>query len=282
MTGKAVQQIMLGTVMNNEAQALETMRLLKQAGYDGIELNEFMIHPTPLMVKLLTKAAGMPTGNGGKLDWPKLIDQSGLSVPSVHQYLNSIEKDPDAAAAEAHAFHTFYVSLTGMYRFDYSSEEQIHDLAKRLNAAGEQLAKRGIQFLYHNHNCEFQKVKQDTCAYQILLEEKDPSFVNFEFDSYWCIDSGADALVWMKRLSNRMKLYHINDRGSRTKGPSNTPILKEDSMELGTGNIELEPLLNQALANGVDAVILESHRNWIDKSPVKSMQMSAEWMNRRI
>ena len=33
---------------------------------------------------------------------------------------------------------------------------------------------------------------------------------------------------------------------------------------------------------GVDAVVLESHKNWADKSPVKSFQLSAEFMNRYV
>lgn len=60
-----------------------------------------------------------------------------------------------------------------------------------------------------------------------------------------------------------------------------TPILKTDSMELGDGNMDLDALAAQALQNGVEAVILESHRNWVDKSPVKSLQRSAEYLNRR-
>ena len=63
---KAIQQFMLGTVLNTEAQVRDTLQKMKAAGYDGIELCSFMIHPTPFVVKLLTKAAGMPVGNGGK------------------------------------------------------------------------------------------------------------------------------------------------------------------------------------------------------------------------
>ena len=36
----------------------------------------------------------------------------------------------------------------------------------------------------------------------------------------------------------------------------------------------------QALSAGVDAVILESHRNWVDNSPVKSLQVSAEYLKK--
>ncbi len=43
---KAVQQIMLGTVTKNEKQTAETLRRIRAAGYDGIELNGFMVKPT--------------------------------------------------------------------------------------------------------------------------------------------------------------------------------------------------------------------------------------------
>ena len=51
---KAVQQIMLGTVTKNEKQTAETLRRIKAAGYDGIELNGFMVKPTSFLVRMLT------------------------------------------------------------------------------------------------------------------------------------------------------------------------------------------------------------------------------------
>jgi hypothetical protein len=85
----------------------------------------------------------------------------------------------------------------------------------------------------------------------------------------------------MKKLGSRMKLWHINDRGSRQNGPAMTPILKVDSMELGTGSMDLEGLWEIAAFNGVKQVVLESHKNWIDKNPVKSLELSAKWLNAR-
>ena len=271
MAVKAVQQFMLGTVMNNEAQARDTMQKMKAAGYDGIELCGFMIHPAGLMVRLMTKAAGMPVGKGGKLDWKGLVKDSGLQVVSLHTDLGSVERDPAAVAAEAKDFGTKYAVITGMYRFAYGEEKTVRDLAERLNKAGEAVRKEGVSLLYHNHNCELQRVSSTRRGYDILLEETDPAAVNFEFDSYWFAEGGADPLEWMERLGSRMKLWHINDRGARLAGPTMTPILKTDSAELGTGNMPLE-------AN-VEAVVLESHRNWVEKSPVKSFQVSAEFLN---
>ena len=279
MASKAVQQFMLGSVLKNEASVRETLAAIKAAGYDGIELCGFMLHPMGFAVRMLTKAAGMPVGSGGNLDWERLVKESGLNVVSVHQDLGSIERDAKAVAEEAKKFDTGKVVITGMYRFDYGSEKAVRELAQRLNAAGKALGEQGIRLLYHNHNCELRKVNPQKCAYDLLLEETEPEYVNFEFDSYWFTEGGADAKLWMRRLGSRMKLWHINDRGTRMTGPAMTPILKTDSMELGTGNMDLEGLSVIAKENGIEAVILESHRNWIENSPVKSLQLSAQWLN---
>ncbi len=285
---RAVQQFQLGTVMNKEEQALETMAKMKAAGYEGIELCGFMIKPMGFAVKLLTKAAGMPVGNGGRLEWPRLVRQAGLKVVSVHEHLGSIENEPESILKEASDFQTDTIVITGMYRFDYGSADQVKELAERLNRAGEKLAGSGLRLLYHNHNCEFvrfrqaQKEGEPVNAWQLLTAETDPAYVNFEFDSYWAADAGVNALAVMQSLGERMKLYHINDRGCRQEGPAMTPILKMDSMEPGTGCMDLVPLVEQARRAKVDAVVLESHRNWIDKSPVKSFEVSAEFLRKYV
>ena len=168
-----------------------------------------------------------------------------------------------------------------MYRFDYSDEAAVLELSKRLNRVGEVLKAQDVRLLYHNHNVELLQVKPGVAAYDIILSETDPSLVGFEFDSYWFTDGGADAHLWMKKLGGRMKLWHINDRGSRLTGPAMTPILKADSLELGTGNMDLDGLKEIAVENGIEAVVLESHKNWIDKDPVKSLELSSGWLNTR-
>jgi len=277
----AVQQIMLGTVTGSESQARETLKRIKAAGYDGLELNRFMIHPSSLMVRLMTRAAGMPTGNGGSLDWHALVKESGLEVVSLHTDLGSLEREPEAVIEEARSFGTDKLVITGMYRFDYGDEAAVRELAQRLNKSGETVEKEGLRLLYHNHNVELLPVRADLRAYDILIEDTDKSYVNFEFDSYWFTDGGADAKRWMKKLGSRMQLWHITDRGCRQKGAAMTPILKQDSMELGTGNMDLEELYELALENGVEAVVLESHKNWIDRDPLRSLEVSAEWLRKR-
>ena len=276
-----VQQIMIGSRCNSYESALSTLKAIKSAGYDGIELNDFMIKPTPFIVRLLTKFAGMPTGNGGKLDWKKLISESGLKVISLHSYLNSIEENPEAVAKEALSFGTNTVVITGMYRFDYGNASEVKKLSERLNNAGKALLPYGVKLLYHNHNVELQKVSEDKTAYDVIIENTDPQYVNFEVDTYWIADGGADVTAIIDKLSDRMVMWHINDRGCRKKGPFITPILKEDAAELGTGNMALGTILENVRATSkVEAIVLETHKNWIDNDPVKSLIVSAEWFKK--
>ena len=281
MAVKAVQQFQLRTVLGTEKTARETLQAMKESGYEGIELNGFMIKKMPMIVRILTRLAGMPMGRSGNLDWKSLIDESGLKVVSVHEDLGSILKRSQEIIEEAKIFGTDYVVVTGMHHFDYSNKQAVLELIDKLNKAGKLMKEGGVQFLYHNHNCEFRKVEPGKTAFQLILEKTDPEYVNFEFDSYWPTEAGCDALGLMNTLGERMKLYHINDRGSRVKGPTGS-ILKSDSMELGYGTMNLTALVETAKKNGVEAIILESHKNWVDKSPVKSFQLSAEFMNQYV
>lgn len=273
-----MQQLMIGKLCTNHDKALGVLKRIKAAGYDYIELNDFMVQKSPFIVKLLTSFAGMSVGNSGALNWHELLSDSSLKVSALHSNLGSIESDPKRIAELAKSYGTGTVVITGMYRFDYSGHAAVKELAERLNAAGKKLKEEGISLLYHNHNCELQKVDKNRTAYDVIVENTDPEYVNFELDTYWFTDGGADVEAIMEKLGNRMVMWHINDRGVRAKGPYMTPILKEDACELGYGNMNLTKFADLAKKNGIEAVVLETHKNWIDNDPVKSIELSSEFL----
>ena len=280
MAIKAIQQFQLRTVIGTEAKAKETLRLMEEAGYDGIELCSYMIKHMSLTIRAITRLAGMPMGKSGNLDWHALLADTNLKVVSIHQDLGTLKRVPEEAIAEAKSYGTKYIVITGMHHFDYSDKEAVDGLIADLNACGKRLKADGIELLYHNHNCEFRKIDGQT-AYDRIIENTDPEYVNCEFDYYWPTVAGANTVELMRRLGSRIKLYHINDRGSRVEGKTSS-ILTSDSMELGYGNMDLKTMVDIVKENGVDAVVLESHKNWVDKSPIKSFQLSAKFMNENV
>lgn len=279
---KAIQQMMIGPLCKKYGETLALLRELKNIGYDAIELNSYMIHKTPFLVRVLTKAAGMPSGNAGKLDWHNLIKESGLEVASLHTDLGSLERDTAKVINEAKSFNTKFLVITGMYRFDYSNNKELERLVKRLNDVGKKVSENGLMLLYHNHNVEFKRLADGNFVYDYLISNLDEKYVNFELDTYWACEAGVNVYSLSEKLGKRMKLHHINDRGFKNKGPYMTPILKSDSMELGTGTMDIETLLKNDLENSVEYVVLETHKNFIDNSRMKSIKISGDFLNKHL
>ena len=71
-----------------------------------------MVKPTSFLVRMLTKAAGMPVGKGGSYDWNALVKEAGLCVTSIHEDLGTIRREPETVAKEAEAFGTKYVAVS--------------------------------------------------------------------------------------------------------------------------------------------------------------------------
>ena len=273
---------MLSKYLKSDEKASEALERVKNAGFDSIELNSFMIHPSPFLVRALTKAAGMGVGTSGKRDWRNIIEKSGLSVTSLHSDLGSLERNMDSVVEEAKMFGTNRIVITGMYRYDYTSYSSVSSLAMRLNKCGENLKKCGMELFYHNHNIELFANEKGRRALDVLIDETATDNLSFEIDTYWLNEGGSDSKEWMKKMGGRMKLWHIADRGWRGKSNQITPIVECDNVELGLGNMPLCELLDIAKDNGVEEIVLETHRNWIHNDPLESLEISGKWLRERL
>ena len=92
-------------------------------------------------------------------------------------------------------------------------QKSIHDLqvyCDYLNAIGKKCAENGIQYGYHNHNYEYEKV-EDQVMYDYMLEHTDPQYVFFQMDVYWTMRGGKSQVEYFKKYPGRFKLLHIKD-----------------------------------------------------------------------
>lgn len=278
---RSIQQVQLRENLKSYDTALAALKACKEYGAEGIELNRYMLHPLPATIRFFTKMMGMPMGQGGNLDWPKLIRESGLQVISLHTDLGTLEKSTEEVLEEAKSYGTDKIVITGMFHYDYSEIGEVDSLIERLNTMGQKLREKGFELLYHNHNCEFIRLNNGQIAYERIVENTIEGAVGFEVDSYWMSESGADVLYWMKKLGKRMRLYHINDRGNSKKGKT-ASIVKADMLELGSGNMNLAAYLKQAKENGCDAVVLEQQNHWIHKDALQSAKISLDYLKKNM
>ena len=272
-----IQQLQLGSRCTSERSLSVDLLSLSEAGFEAIALNGFMIRKTPFIARALLSLSGMSIKRSQKLPWREMLEQSKLQVLSIHEDLDTLENHFDLVEEEILAYSPKYIVVTGMYRFGYDDEEELGKLIVRLNRVGRELKELGVMLLYHNHSAEFQNVEGSVKAYEILINGLNPEWVNFEFDSYWANEAGADPLYYMELLGKRMKLYHICDRGNRNKGPYLTPIIKTDAVELGLGSMNLPRYAKKALELEVDAIILEQHRNYFASNAIASAKISAKY-----
>lgn len=276
----SIQQIQLRDYWKSFNQAQEMLKTLETLGFDGIEINGFMIRKMPWSIRLLTQMAGMGIGNSGSLDWMKLMSESSLEVTALHDYLGHILESPDEVAAEAASLGTKNIVITGLRKFDFSDEKSVLTLADQLNQAGKLLSDNGVTLSYHNHNCEFQRVTETQTAYDLLLEATEEKWLKFEVDTFWAAEAGIDIIDLLRKVGNRQHLLHLTDRGIRPKGEAGS-ILKSDCMELGTGNMNLEGILTQSQMNDIETVIIETHRNWVNGSAFESAKRSLQYLQNR-
>jgi sugar phosphate isomerase/epimerase len=131
------------------------------------------------------------------------------------------------------------------------SIEAFKKIAAQFNEMGSICKKNGIKFAYHNHDYSFKPIDEQI-PQTVLLNETDPSLVDFELDIYWASYSGQDPLAWLSKYPNRFKLCHVKDK-------SRAPYPREgyQSVDLGTGSIDFKKILPKAVHLGMEYLIVE-------------------------
>lgn len=78
------------------------------------------------------------------------------------------------------------------------------------NAIGKLCKENGMEFGYHNHSFEFNKV-EDQVVYDFMLQNTDPELVFFEMDVYWTVMGRNYPVEYFKKYPGRFKVLHIKD-----------------------------------------------------------------------
>lgn len=124
-----------------------------------------------------------------------------------------------------------------------------------LNVSGEVVKSAGLQFGYHNHNMEFNRLlteedkkkeanffmKPGTQILDIFLRDTDPSLVIFEMDVYWTVMGQNDPIEYLRKHADRIKALHIKDRA----------VLGQSGM------MNFEMIFKQMYANGIQDFFVE-------------------------
>ncbi len=153
----------------------------------------------------------------------------------------------DELAAKAAETGQEYLTCSWMDESLRKTSEDLAKTAELFNKTGEICKKSGLQFAYHNHAFEYEKVG-DTMIYDYMLENTDPDLVKWELDMYWVVAGGQDPITYLKKYPNRFPLGHVKDMDKTNK---------ENNTELGKGSIDYKEILKVAKENGMEHFLVE-------------------------
>jgi sugar phosphate isomerase/epimerase len=138
-------------------------------------------------------------------------------------------------------------------------------LAESCNRVGEVTQKAGIQFAYHNHSFEFEKVDglDGKLPFDYLLAQTDPKFVKVEMDLCWITVGGQDPIAYFNKYPGRFPLVHVKDwskdgsASSDYEGAVGHPVAGHLA-NVGSGSIDWKNIFAHSSKAGIEHYFVEN------------------------
>ncbi len=104
------------------------------------------------------------------------------------------------------------------------------------------------------------------------MAETDPKTVHYEMDIFWIVHPGQDPVKLLDQYGKRWELMHLKDmrKGTPTGLLTGHTDVTNDAA-LGTGQIDLVPLLKTAKKHGVKWYFIEDESPWSEKQIPESL-----------
>ncbi len=257
------------------ADAPATLKRLKRIGYGEVE------------------SAG--TGRYTPAEFRQMVADAGLKLPSAHLEFR-MQNDLGPLLAEAnglgvqYAVSSFLRVLNDPGRMSLSNTkvqqaamppmglEGFERMAGRMNEIGREAKAAGLQYAYHNHNFEFEKLPDGTLGYDLLLQRTDAELVKFEVDCGWMVAAGASPVQYFAQYPGRFRMLHVKD--FRPLAKPTTDMIGPDrpnGVELGRGFIDYKPIFAAAPAAGIVHVFAEQEAPYT-RPQLESAQVSYEFL----
>ncbi len=202
-----------------------------QGHYYGMEAKEFSTMLSDMGLNLVSSHVGSGARDNSADSWRK--------ASLISQFEPLVEK-----AAETGQRYLTCSSLDESLR---KTKDDLKYAVDLFNKSGEICKKAGLQFAYHNHAFEFEKV-DDVVMYDYMLENTDPELVKYEMDIFWVVNGGQDPVAYLKKYPNRFPLSHVKDMSKDDKSKNAV---------IGQGTIDFATILKEAEAAGMKHYLVE-------------------------
>lgn len=214
----------------------------------------------------ITEIEGPNPKNTTPEEFKKMLDERGISMPSLGADYNAIIKDPEQFINLAKIFGCKYVMVAWIPHGKTFTIDDAKKAVDDFNRVGKILAENGINLCYHDHGYEFGPY-QDGTLFDYIVKNTDPKYVSFEMDMLWTFHGGGDPVKLLYKYKDRWKLMHLKDIRKGIANDLTGGTDTRNDVALGTGQIDVPKVLKAAKAIGIKHYFIE------DESPNHAAQI---------
>ena len=230
-------------------------RSIKSAGFDQVELYPIAYHQPAAQLR-------------------SILADSGLRAVAGHFDYTARE----SSVEYAHTLGLEYLVCPMLPADQKINLDGFRKAADDFSHWAEATRKAGMQFVFHNHDYEFQPMDGST-GWNVLMQGTSPTLVKLEFDVFWLLTAGQDPAAMLRRHADRAVLIHLKDRVANA--PQSFLVDQKAASyctEMGKGTIDWPALLAQARRQGIRYAYLDQDVTTI---PVEqSMRESHAYLRR--
>lgn len=244
----AAQLYTLRDHLKTPADIAASLRKVRQTGYEAVQLS------------------GMGPIDEAELN--RILAGEGLVCCATHEDPNMILDQTDAVIEHLHKLNCAYTAYPYPAGVDFSTLENVLQLAAKLDKAGKKMRKAGQVLTYHNHAMELTRLEGKT-ALDWIYEKSGRKNLLGEIDTYWIQHGGGDPVAWCKKLKKRLPLIHLKDYTVRDNAPAFAPV--------GHGNLNMPAIIKAAEKAGCLWFIVEQD-NAYGRDPFDELAASFNYL----
>lgn len=227
---------------------INTMRKVKEMGYDGVELAGLYGH-SPEEIR-------------------GCLEKIGLIPISAHVPYDEFASDLQAAVRRYKTVGCSYVVIPYLMEDCRYGTDYFEDMMKNIPEIAKECQKEGMVLLYHNHDFEFAITSDKEYVLDYMYRRIPSEELQIELDTCWVKVAGVDPVEYMKKYERRIPIVHLKD------------YAYTDSFEfraVGYGIQDIPSLLEQSVKGQSQWIIVEQD-NHAKYSALEDARMSRDYL----
>jgi len=194
----AAQMYTVNKFTQNENDFVQSMKKVKDMGYLAVQLSGHN-NVSPDCIA-------------------QTLKDTGLKACITHTSFDRMKNDLENLVKEHKMWGVEQMGVGSMAGNYHSSKEGVLQFIKEINEIGNNLAKYGMKFGYHNHSFEFKKF--DGVSVMDMLINNTNENVEFIPDLYWLQNAGVSPYEWLYKVNGRVSTVHFKDMAVNEKNES--------------------------------------------------------------